>query len=219
MSEPIPPHPILYSFRRCPYAMRARLAIRLSGLTVELREVVLRDKPAELLNTSAKGTVPVLQLPTGEVIDQSLDIMRWAFEHRDPLGCLQDNLAAQLALIKLHDTQFKPLLDRYKYPERHPELSFAEHQYQAMYWLKSHIEANLDKHTHLFSNKVSLADLAIMPFIRQCAAVDAAAFAQHASPQLQQWLSHWLASELLHACMEKYPQWRAGQAPVLFGAK
>ncbi len=207
--------PILYSFRRCPYAMRARLALYLSGISVQLREVALRNKPEALLLASPKGTVPVLILASGQVIDQSLDIMRWALAQQSapPICCD----AEQIALIKKHDADFKPLLDRYKYPERHPEASAAEHQYHAMYWLKDQIESCLQSNTYLFGSTLGIADLAIMPFVRQCAGVDAESFRQQASPQLQAWLAQLIAQPAFVACMEKYPDWQAGDPVVRFG--
>jgi glutathione S-transferase len=207
--------PILYSFRRCPYAMRARLALYLSGINVQLREVALRNKPAALLLASPKGTVPVLILASGQVIEQSLDIMRWALAQQlaSPICCD----AEQIALIGQHDADFKPLLDRYKYPERYPEASAAEHQYNAMYWLKTKLEYRLESNTHLFGSQLGIADLGIMPFVRQCAGVDAEAFRQQASPQLQAWLAQLIAQPAFVACMEKYPDWHAGDAVVRFG--
>ena len=210
--------PILYSFRRCPYAMRARLALWQSGVTVELREVVLRAKPAELLTTSPKGTVPVLLLPNGQVIEQSLDIMLWALAQSDPHHWHPAPLVAeQLALISQHDLEFKPLLDRYKYPERHQELSASEHQKNAMYWLLENINHRLEQYTHLIDNQLRLSDSAIAPFIRQFAAVDQSWFQQQAPQALQVWLTQFTESELLAAVMGKYPAWQAGAATCYFG--
>jgi len=116
--------PILYSFRRCPYAMRARLAIAYSGIKLELREIVLRNKPEEMLAISPKGTVPVLQLPSGEVIDESIDIMRWALAQHDPNDWYSEPyIPAIESLITQNDESFKPWLDRYKYADRYPEQS------------------------------------------------------------------------------------------------
>ena len=211
--------PILYSFRRCPYAMRARLALWQSGVMVELREVVLRDKPAELIAASPKATVPVLVLPNGEIIEQSLAIMHWALAQSDPAQWYPEQLAAvQNEWIKQHDFEFKPLLDAYKYPERHPELSLEQHRNNAMYWLESNVEKSLQSNTHLIDNQLRLADMAILPFIRQCAAVDLVWFEQHAPALLQHWLGTFIHSDLLAAVMTKYPPWQAGAAPTYFGA-
>jgi glutathione S-transferase len=210
--------PILYSFRRCPYAMRARLALWQTGVSVELREVVLRNKPAELLASSPKGTVPVLILGNGQVIEQSLDIMQWALAQSDPNHWHPSALAAeQLALIARHDLEFKPLLDRYKYPERNLELSLAEHQNNAMYWLLENINHRLEQYTHLIDNHMRLSDAAIAPFIRQFAAVNQAWFQQNAPQALQIWLAQFTESDLLAAVMEKYSPWQAGATPNYFG--
>lgn len=210
--------PILYSFRRCPYAMRARLALWQSGVTVELREVVLRNKPAEFLAASPKATVPVLLLPAGKIIEQSLDIMHWALAQADPDDWHPTELATeQNTLIARHDLEFKPLLDAYKYPERHLKLTFTQHRNNAMYWLEANINKRLAQHTHLIDDTMRLSDAAITPFIRQFAAVDLAWFTQHAPAALQTWLANLTESELLAAVMNKYPQWQAGDTPTYFG--
>ncbi|WP_288842556.1 glutathione S-transferase N-terminal domain-containing protein [uncultured Deefgea sp.] len=209
--------PILYSFRRCPYAMRARWAIWHTQLRVEIREVVLREKPAELWAVSPKGTVPVLCLPDGQVITESLEIMLWALGqdawHPNALG------AQQMALILQHDTEFKPLLDAYKYPERHLALSPQQHQDNATYWLETNICNRLAAHTYLIDTEFRLSDAAIAPFIRQFAAVDQAWFLDHANPLLQQWLTRVLQDDFFDAGMQKYPRWQAGDSPSYFPAK
>ncbi len=210
----ISPLPILYSFRRCPYAMRARLALWLAKLPLEIREVSLKAKPAELWACNPAGTVPVWVNPNGEAITESLEIMRWALAQRPELATLLQDESAQLALIQAHDREFKPLLDRYKYADRHPDKTADEHQYLALYWLQSHIEPRLADNTHLFANELRLADLAIVPFIRQCAAVNAHAFATQMSAPLQAWLAQLTGSNLLTECMRNYSPWQAGQAPV-----
>ena len=212
------PLPVLYSFRRCPYAMRARLALWQSGVIVELREVVLRAKPFELLAASPKATVPVLLLADGSVIEQSLEIMQWALAQSDPFDWHPPTLAnEQLELISRHDVEFKPLLDAYKYPERHMELSLATHREKAMYWLLGNICQRLEQHTHLIDNQTRISDAAIAPFIRQFAAVDTIWFQQNAPRTLQTWLAQFTDSALLAAVMEKYPPWQAGDAPIYFG--
>jgi glutathione S-transferase len=160
--------PVLYSFRRCPYAMRARLALAVSGEPYELREVVLRDKPAELLAASPKGTVPVLVLPGGTVIDQSLDVMLWALRRQDPENWLlppRGAIADMLALVAGNDGDFKRNLDRYKYPHRYPEESAGDaqafalkHRAQGAAWLATLDGMLVDG--WLFGPRVSLADLA-----------------------------------------------------------
>src|SRR5690554_5339291 len=163
--------PILYSFRRCPYAMRARLGILFAGLQVELREIVLRNKPAQMLAISPKGTVPVLQLPDGQVIDESLDIMRCALQLQDPQQLLDESTLTQgYALIEQNDRQFKHWLDRYKYADRYPEMTQLEYRLQGEVFLQQ-LEQLLNQ-SFLLGDKISLADIGIMPFIRQFAHVD-----------------------------------------------
>lgn len=222
---PPPNLPILYSFRRCPYAMRARLAIAVSGQRCELREVVLKNKPPEMLAASPKATVPVLVLPGGEVIAQSLDIMRWALAQHDPEGWLaadSPTQETQLALIAANDGPFKRDLDRYKYPNRYAaeqtdgEHAFAQsHRGSAASWLME-LEARLNHHAWLFGSKASLADMAILPFVRQFAHTDPAWFAAQAWPHLARWLAAWESGALLARVMGKYPAWQAGLAGVEF---
>jgi glutathione S-transferase len=208
MSAPGAPHgpevPVLYSFRRCPYAIRARLALSVAGVSVSLREVVLRDKPPELLQLSPKGTVPVLHLADGTVIDQSLDIMRWALSQHDPQGWLQaaDSTEVQ-PWIDLNDGAFKALLDRYKYPERHPECSAEAWRDQAGATLLAPMNERLVQQRQLLGERTSLADMALLPFVRQFAQVDASWFAQAPWPGLQRWLREHLASPLFESVMAK----------------
>jgi glutathione S-transferase len=211
-----PPPPVLYSFRRCPYAMRARLAIAVSGQQVELREVLLRDKPAEMLAASPKATVPVLVLPGSKVIDESLDIMLWALRQNDPerwLVPVHGSMAEMLALIAENDGGFKKSLDRYKYPNRYPEESgggaqkFAyTHRTDGARWL-SELNRRLEA-GWLCGPAASLADMAILPFVRQFAHTDAAWFALQPWPRLQAWLARFEAGSLYLGVMEKRVAWR-----------
>ena len=202
--------PVFYSFRRCPYAMRARLALQISGLQYKLREVSLKSKPPEMLAASPKGTVPVLVLPSGQVIDESLDIMRWGLAQNDPDGWLnQGSLADMLALIEGNDGQFKHALDRYKYPNRYPLESGGDVQafalaqrFEAASWLQT-LESRLSQ-GWLFGNQPSLADMAILPFVRQFAHTDAAWIASRPWPQLQAWLVRFEASEIFKLVMAKH---------------
>ncbi|MEH3087610.1 MAG: glutathione S-transferase [Xylophilus ampelinus] len=220
-----PALPVLYSFRRCPYAMRARLALWEAGIRCELREVVLRDKPAALLAASPKGTVPVLALPGGAVLDQSLDIMRWALDRHDPGDWLHragpgagEPLEAMLALVAACDGDFKHHLDRTKYPGRYPGARPpAEHRAAAAGFLDG-LEARLRRTAWLAGDAPSLADMAIAPFVRQFAHVDDAWFAAQDWPLLRAWLAGWESSPRLAAVMDKYPAWRPGQAPVVVPA-
>ncbi|RZL87863.1 MAG: glutathione S-transferase [Variovorax sp.] len=210
--------PVLYSFRRCPYAMRARMAIAASGQCCELREVVLRDKPSELLAASPKGTVPVLVDTDGTVIDQSLDIMLWALRRNDPEHWLkpgQGTLDDMLALIAECDGDFKRHLDAYKYLERHPGADAAAHRASGAPFLMR-IEAKLVAAHCLFGEHVALADIAIAPFVRQFAQVDAGWFEAQPWPRLQAWLAARLDAQVFAQAMGKYPAWRAGQPGVDF---
>ena len=211
--------PVLYSFRRCPYAMRARLAISVSGQRVELREVILKNKPAELLAASPKGTVPVLVLQGGQVIDESLDVMLWALSQHDPENWLAPepgNMADMLTLIAANDGAFKHSLDRYKYPNRFPTehrdvdaRSFAQrHRSDGAAWLCT-LEPQLAR-GHLFGSRASLADMALLPFVRQFAHTDADWFAAQPWPRLQAWLAAFEASALYAGVMGKHLPWRSG---------
>jgi glutathione S-transferase len=193
----------LYSFRRCPYAMRARMALSSAGIAYQTVEVSLRAKPPKLLAISPKGTVPVMQLPDGTVLEQSLDIMRWALLQNDPGGWLTATDAHEVNhWIALCDDTFKPLLDRYKYANRHPELTMAQHRAKAFSTfilpLENALQAKRDK-----ACRPSLADAAIFPFVRQFAAVNQAWFDAEALPAVQAWLAQWLSSDLFAAIMKK----------------
>lgn len=206
--------PILYSFRRCPYAMRARMALWVAGVTAELREVKLAAKPPALIAASPKGTVPVLVLEDGEVIDESLDIMRWALTQNDPEGWLAGDDAG---LIAVNDGPFKHHLDRAKYPGRYDEDGATDHRAAALALLAP-LEARLADMPFLTGEARALVDIALLPFIRQFAAIDPEWFAAQGLPRLQGWLDGLLASDLFAAVMPKFPPWAEGDAPVLFGS-
>jgi glutathione S-transferase len=196
--------PILYSYRRCPYAMRARMALWVAQVQLEVREVSLRDKPAHLLQISPKGTVPVLQLPDGRVLEQSLDIMQWALAQHDPQGWLHADGEAVSHFISINDGDFKRALDRYKYPERYPEQAQLVYRQQGEQFLQV-LETALQQHHFLLGDSASVADVAIFPFIRQFSAVDAEWFAGSAYPRLRTWLEGWLESPLFAEIMQKFP--------------
>jgi glutathione S-transferase len=207
--------PILYSFRRCPYAMRARLALLASGIRCELREVVLRNKPAELLAASPKGTVPVLVTPSGQVIDQSLDIMLWALRQNDPARWLPAEIAtfdAGMALLSHCDGTFKHHLDRYKYPQRYEGADRLTSRAAAALFV-AELEAKLAPNHYLFGSCSSLFDAGIAPFLRQFAHVDAVWFASQPWPRVQAWLAGFEASEAFKQVMAAYPPWEPA-APV-----
>lgn len=209
--------PILYSFRRCPYAMRARLAIRYASQTVVLREIVLRNKPAELLAISPKGTVPVLQLPDGAVLEQSLDIMRWACLQADPGRWLPPALTeAGQAWLATNDGPFKQLLDRYKYADRYPDQPAQAYRDQAVALMLAPMNQQLMQTPFLFGDAPCMVDMALMPFVRQFAQVDSAWFEQAPLPALHRWLKSLLALPLFDQVMGQYKVWQAGQDPVLF---
>lgn len=212
--------PILYSFRRCPYAMRARMAIGCSNASVELREVVLRNKPESLFGYSPKGTVPVLVLPDGGVIEQSLDIMLWALSGNDPEHCLYGPDEAALreaadSLIHENDQEFKKTLDRYKYPDRYPENSMAQYREQGEVFLKR-LERQLQSQQFLMADRMTLADMAIAPFVRQFVHVDEKWFEQTPYVHLQRWLKAIIDSPLFISIMKKYPAWEPGTDKVYF---
>ena len=199
----MPQRPILYSFHRCPYAIRARLAIAVSGVVVDSHEVDLKAKPARMLEVSPKGTVPVLQLTDGRVIDESLDIMLWALRQNDPLGMLNNFSEDASALIERNDNQFKSMLDHYKYAERNVEVSMLHYRTQAEVILND-LNSRLARQVYILRDSISIADLALMPFIRQFAQVDRVWF--DASPYLflRAWLSALEASELFARVMQKH---------------
>ena len=203
--------PILYSFRRCPYAIRARMALNYAGIAVELREVLLRDKPFSMLQASAKGTVPVLVLPGDRVIDESAEVMRWALDQQDPQRWWRNDLAnATNALVEENDFVFKKHLDHYKYADRHPEQTAIFYRTAAEEFLQK-LEQRLVRRHFLMDSDLSFADVAIFPFIRQFAFVDKAWFDQTSYPKLQAWLQSFLDSDLFLSVMKKFPTWREHQ--------
>jgi glutathione S-transferase len=201
---------VLYSFRRCPYAMRARLALAVSGVRYELREVRLADKPDAMLSISPKGTVPVLQTADGAVVDESLSIMRWALNLRDP----EDWLACDdRVLIARNDGMFKHHLDRYKYPNRHGAEPI-EHRDLCLPFLED-LDARIGDAGQICGPKPGLVDAAIMPFVRQFAAVNRSWFDARPLPRLKAWLADHLASDLFVAIMHRVPPWYPGEAYVV----
>lgn len=202
--------PILYSFRRCPYAMRARLALAVGGVRYELREVRLSAKPNAMLAISPKGTVPVLRTADGAVIDQSLGVMRWALSLSDP----DDWLARDdPALIASNDGSFKHHLDGYKYPDRHGS-NAAEHRDLALLFLRE-LDARLASTSQLAGIRMGIADAAIMPFVRQFAAVDREWFGTQPLPHLQAWLAAHLVSDLFRQIMYRVAPWCPGEGTVI----
>ena len=209
--------PILYSFRRCPYAIRARLALCQAGVTVQLREVDLRHKPAAMLDISPGATVPVLVGGPGAVWTQSLDIMRWALARNDRDHWLTrgDNAVNQ-RLVDTNDGDFKQALDRYKYASRHPQRRQADYRDDAVACLIAPLEATLAHGDYLGGKGPCWADAAVFPFVRQFAAVDAAWWREGPWPATQRWLHGWQDSALFALCMQPYTVWQVTDAPVRF---
>jgi len=205
--------PILWTFRRCPYAMRARLAIRSSGQKVALREILLKDKPAPFLAASPKATVPVVQ--DGDiVIEQSREVMLWALGRNDPEGWL-DMPQEGHALIDTSDGPFKTALDHTKYAVRYPDRDEAEERARALEFL-TELNDRLTQSRFLMGSRRSLADMAILPFVRQFANTDRDWFDAQGLGPLTSWLDDFLASDRFRAIMTKYPPWQNGQDQVLF---
>ncbi|MEH6444396.1 MAG: glutathione S-transferase [Oceanospirillaceae bacterium] len=206
--------PILYSFRRCPFAMRARLAIHYTGTQVELREVVLKNKPQQLLDISAKATVPVLDIGSAGVIDESLDIMLWALAQQDTENWLAQQ-DTQMSWIDQCDLKFKACLDKYKYADRHPEHSMLYYREQCCEFLQQ-LEQQLGENTFMFAPQMRLADAAIFPFIRQFAHVDRDWFFQSEFVNVQAWVTVLINSPLFQGIMRKYDPWDSTQRAIVF---
>ena len=200
-------HPILYSFRRCPYAIRARMALSYMDVTVELPEVLLKERPQSLYEVSSKGTVPVLLLKDGNVLDESLDIMLWAIKQGEQ-KLYEDKINEQNKLIKYNDTKFKYWLDRYKYHVRYLEHSRDYYQRKCSKTLAEY-DMRLRENSYLMGDRIRLADIAIFPFMRQCANVDQNWF-NNKYPNLNQWLESWKQSQHFKSVMMKYNQWKLG---------
>ena len=213
--------PILYSFRRCPYAMRARLALVSAQCRVEFREIVLRDKPQQMIELSPKATVPVLQLPDGRVIDESFDIMQWALQINDPdnwLACASDESASILTWLLIEtdmDGHFKRSLDRYKYFERFPERPMESYQSDGEVFIAK-LENKLMGRDYLLGEGKTLVDMMVLPFVRQFSHVDGAWFAQRPYPNVQRWLADFVESDLFGVVMRKHQPWREGDVPIMF---
>ncbi len=206
------PH-ILYSFRRCPYAMRARMALYTASIKVELREIVLRDKPQTLLDISPKGTVPVLLTSDDTVIEESMEIIHWALAQNDPDDWLGGDQEATNALIARNDGPFKRALDRYKYPNRYPDEDCTGAKDDGLAVL-ANLNVHLERHGYLVSNTPTLADYAIFPFIRQFAHADMDVFMKEPNTKLQKWLEEFKGCDTFKAIMPKFKVWTQGDDPV-----
>lgn len=204
---------ILWSFRRCPYAMRGRMGLKVSGLAYEHREIILRDKPQEMLEASPKGTVPVFIKDNGEIIEESLDLLNWALSQHDPLEWLNCDLDAANFYITANDTDFKYHLDRYKYASRYDvdakrgdtDLS---HRAEAERHIQK-LEEALSANSYLLGETQSIADIAIFPFMRQFSNVEPDWWKIAPYPQTRKWLAHHVESDLFKSIMKKHPLWAA----------
>jgi glutathione S-transferase len=204
--------PTLYSFRRCPYAIRSRMALKYAGQATELREVSLKDKPLAMIRVSSKQTVPILIDLDGTVLDESMDIMFWALLQNDPDKWLA--LVDQSALlIEKNDFEFKPWLDKYKYSVGYPEHTQSYYRDKSGEFLDI-LNSRLSANTYLIDQHVRLADIAIFPFIRQFAFVDKAWFDDAPYPKLKNWLDYWLESPLFNSVMQKHPIWQEGNTGI-----
>ena len=208
--------PILYSFRRCPYAMRARMAIHISSQKCEIREVLLRDKPPSMLEYSSKGTVPVLVLQSGEVIDESLDVIDWALNLNDPDNWQRskDNEKTK-ELIKINDGEFKHHLDRYKYSKRYDNEDPEFHRKKCLSFIKK-VNSELQNSKYIFDDAISHIDISLLPFIRQFRIADNEWFDELPYENVKSWLSNFLNSELLKSIMSKYDLWKEGDEVTIF---
>ena len=203
--------PVLYSFCRCPYAMRARFALKYAQITFYLREINLKNKPPQMLKISPKGTVPVLQL-SSRIIDESLEIIKWALAQNDPDNILnktqqEQNLANNL--IQYNDNNFVKILHEYKYPDWHPQVNFETTKINIFSHLEN-IENYLTQNKFLVSNNISIADIAIFPFIRQLARINEEEFRSWPFKKIINWLDYFLAHPVYKASMKKYPLWQNG---------
>ncbi|MDG1752966.1 MAG: glutathione S-transferase [Thalassotalea sp.] len=216
--------PILYSLRNCPFAMRARLAIFKAKKTVILRDIVLSNKPQEMLDASPKATVPVLVNKESGVIEESLDIMLWAFNQNDPDDFLHQGVkdnhlnknTEMMALITQFDDQFKGCLENYKCAKRYHETNIVECR-QACEAYIAQLEQRLTQHQFLISNNESLADIALLPFIRQFARIERQWYLQAPFPKVRAWLNSYLQSAIFTKVMTKYPLWNEKQETIIFG--
>jgi len=211
-----PELPILYSFRRCPYAMRARMALAVAGLRHEIREISLKDKPAEMLLVSPKATVPVLVLPQGEVIEESRDIMLYALKQNDPERWLQDWGPDLEAMVERNDGSFKTYLDQYKYPQRFdvPMETARDRGLEILMDLENRLAAS----PFLASQSPTLVDICLFPFVRQFAAVDPHWFQQVPLYRLRSWLAFFVEGRLFAQIMTKHAIWKSGQLAIILDA-
>jgi len=208
--------PVLYSFRRCPYCMRAHMALKNTGIKIELREVALSNLPAPLLKLSSEETVPVLHLPNDEVFSESWEIVKWALLQNDPdnwLGNENKHALDAEILIETNDFSFKADLDRYKYADRHPEQSQDEYREACEEFIEE-LEDMLSEYSYLLGDQISLADIGVFPFVRQFSLVDKDWFDQSQYSKVQNWLQRLIDSPLFQEIFQKHPLWQADDTAV-----
>ncbi len=225
--------PVLYSLRNCPYAMRSRLAIFRSKQAVELRDVVLTDKPPQMIAASSKATVPILVLASSKVIDESLDVMLWALGESDPNNLLRTDSSTNESvssnqtmgaikledirnLVALFDREFIPCLDAYKCAKRYHESNLQECRQACEVYIQQ-LEQRLSSHAYLIDDEESMADIALLPFIRKFAKVERQWYQQSPYLNLRRWLNRYLQSAMFNKVMAKYPLWSLGQPVIKFG--
>ena len=211
--------PILYSLRQCPYAMRARLGLLLAQQSVMLRDIIMSDIPEEMFEASPKGEVPVLVLNDRTVIDESIDIMRWALNKNDPQDLLYNNHPCRIKeiqkFIQHNDNKFVEALKKYKAASRYHDDVEVKHRQQCEMFIKD-LESRLSRHEYIFGDEPSLADYAILPFIRQFSRVDRKWYLQSPYPKLRNWLERHYQNPIFSKAMKKYPQWLDAKEEIIF---
>lgn len=214
--------PILYSLRQCPYAMRARIGLLQAKQPVILRDIVMKNIPSEMLAASPKGEVPILVFEDSSVIDESLDIMIWALKQSDPSNLLFNHQANTyqdiLNLINRNDNEFVDALKKYKAAARYHDSEEINCRQQCEPFI-SYLEQRLTKHDYIFGDTASLADYAILPFIRQFSRVDRKWYLQAPYSNLQRWLERHYQNPIFSKAMTKYPQWLENKESILFGTE
>ena len=212
----MPDTPILYSFRRCPYCMRAHMALKYAGLKIILRDVKLNDLPAEVLAVSPHATVPSLAISENEYMDESWDIVKWAVQQNDPENWLGENneyLNEAEMLVEINDFSFKDDLDHYKYADRYPEHPMEYYRENGEEFLEELTEL-LQQNTFLSADHITITDIAVFPFIRQFAMVDKEWFDKSPYPELQRWLLAMLSSEWFIEAFKKHETWETGSKDI-----
>ncbi len=214
--------PILYSLRQCPYAMRARMGLLLADQKVMLRDIVMANIPNEMFAVSAKGTVPVLLFDDGSVIDESIDIMIWALKKNDPNNLLsvpeENTFSDMIDLIRRNDSEFVEALNKYKAASRYHDVDEVYCRQHCELFI-SELEQRLMKYDFLMGATPSLADYAILPFIRQFSRVDRKWYLQAPYPNLKRWLEKHYQNPMFSKAMKKYPQWLDNKEPIVFGSE